>query len=144
LSTVALRVWVFAVLVGIMAALAACATPRLYGELSLDGRPFVARGCRAGYHERFYGVDLFDAGGRALRVRYTQDPPGLFPYPRPGQSRPAVAAVGVAGGGWDVVAPCGPLLIERGGKGAFDGETRLDCRSDRHVIVGRIRFEDCN
>jgi hypothetical protein len=137
---VVFRVWAFAVLVGF----ATCATPTFYGELSLDGRPFATRGCRAGYHQRFYGVDVFDAHGRALRVRYEQDPPSLFPYPRPGQSRPAVAAVAAPGGGWDLVGPCGPLLIERGGKGAFDGETRLDCRSGRHEIVGRLRFEDCN
>jgi hypothetical protein len=114
-----------------------------WGTMTVDGRPFVARACKAGYHEEFYGVELSDQEGRRMRVTFAENPERWFRYPHPGASRPAVASVKTRSEGWETLGPCGPLLIERGGRGAFDGETRLECRSERHAVVGRLRFSDC-
>jgi hypothetical protein len=126
------------------AAVVSCATARFTGALDVDGRPFVARACRAGYNERFYGVDLTDAEGRVLRLGYTEKPSGVFPYPRPGVSRPSFVAFKPRDGAeWEDVGPCGPLLIQRQGKGGVDGDMKLRCLSARHAIEGRLAFENC-
>jgi hypothetical protein len=122
----------------------ACATERFIGEVSVDGRPFVVRGCTAGYNEKFYGIDLEDAEGRVLRLAFAQKPPGVFPYPRPGESRPSVAALKVPGArDWEPLGPCGPLLVQRQKKGGLDGDMHLRCLSDQHTVEGRLAFDNC-
>jgi hypothetical protein len=122
----------------------ACATSRFRGNLSVDGRPFVARACSAGYNERFYGVDLTDREGRVLRLAFVEKPTGVFPYPRPGASRPSFVALKPHDAAqWELVGPCGPLLVERQNKGGVEGETKLSCLSAQHAIQGRIVFENC-
>ena len=122
----------------------ACATGRFTGVLNVDGRPFVPSRCTAGYNERFYGVDLADAEGRVLRLSFAEKPPGVFPYPRPGASRPSVVALKPPGArDWEVLGPCGPLLVERQNKGGVDGDMHLRCVSGAHAVEGRLAFDNC-
>ncbi|HVU50972.1 MAG TPA: hypothetical protein VHL80_09825 [Polyangia bacterium] len=125
-------------------AFVACATVRFTGALRVDGRPFVPRRCTAGYNERFYGVDITGADGRVLRLAFAEKPAGVFPYPRPGASRPSVAALRAPGArDWDVLGPCGPLLVQRQEKGGLDGDMHLRCLSARHAVEGRLAFDNC-
>jgi len=122
----------------------ACATERFTGMLKVDGRPFVLRGCTAGYDEKFYGVDLTDTDGRVLRLAFAEKPPGVFPYPRPGASRPSVAALKQPGAHeWAPLGPCGPLLVQRQTKGGLDGDMHLRCVSAAHAVEGRLAFDNC-
>jgi hypothetical protein len=137
-------VWARVGLILAVGGVVACATVRFTGQVKVDGRPFIPRECTAGSTEMFYGVDLKDTEGRVLRLAFAQKPPGLFPYPRPGESRPSVAALkGPGARDWDVVGPCGPLLVQRQGKGGLDGDVHLRCLSARHVVEGRLAFDNC-
>jgi hypothetical protein len=130
------------VLAGVL--VVACATERFTGMLKIDGRPFVPRGCTAGYDEKFYGVDLTDAEGRVLRLAFIEKPHGVFSYPRPGASRPSVAALKQPGTReWTLLGPCGPLLVQRQKKGGLDGDMHLRCVSEAHAVEGRMAFDNC-
>jgi hypothetical protein len=123
----------------------ACATARFTGALNVDGRPFVPRRCAIGAKEKFYGVDLTDADGRVLRLAFAEKPPGAFPYPHPGVSRPSVVAFKPSGAlDWESLGPCGPLLVQQGEhKGVLDGDMHLHCVSAAHAVEGRMAFDNC-
>jgi hypothetical protein len=143
-GTIFSGVWarVGVVLAGVL--VVACATERFTGTLRVDGRPFVPRSCTAGYDETFYGVDLADAEGRVLRLAFVEKPPGVFSYPRPGASRPSVAALREPGAReWTLLGFCGPLLVQRQKKGGLDGDMHLHCASAVHAVEGRMAFDNC-
>jgi hypothetical protein len=122
----------------------ACATGRFTGTLTVDGRPFVPRACRAGSNEMFFGVELTDKDGRVLKLALVQEPPSALSYPRPGESRPSVAALKAPGArDWESIGPCGPLLVERQKRGSVDGDMHLRCLSAHHAVEGRLAFENC-
>jgi hypothetical protein len=134
-----------AIALGVVWAVAGCWSTQYNGKLTVDRRPFVPRACKAGYHGQARGVDLTDGEGRQVRLSFAELPTEKFPYLPPAKSRPSLVAVKPPGAAdWEVVGPCGPLLLEQAPhKTTFSGDMHLGCTSDRHQIDGRLQFENC-
>lgn len=117
-------------------ALGAC-TPRLSGELRIDGAAFAPTTCHNGQALGFAGVELGDAAGRRLRVAGNVDGTGSV----------AVFSPGRATG--DDLGRCATLSVvpqrsRINGVTNLQGTATLNCTTGGHTISGSVTFQNCH
>lgn len=120
-----------------LALFASACTPKIAGELQVDGALFAISGCRSGQALGFSGVLFQGQDGRTIRVLANPDGTcgaALFP---------AGATIG------DNLGTCGQLAMQAQPSRInnivnIKGMATLTCDAAGHKVIGSVKFENCH